>query len=137
MRGRKPKHTALKTFAGNPSKKTLNRNEPEPAVETPDCPVCLDDDAQAEWSRTTREIHAVGLFSRIDRASLIAHRQACSHSVKAAEMLRSTGPVVKSETNGRHLPQSLSRRGEPNHDAVAGLPHGGRHDAIVAERRLV
>jgi hypothetical protein len=48
IRGRKPKLTALKMFEGNPGKRALNRNEPKPAVQTPECPVHLDDEAQAE-----------------------------------------------------------------------------------------
>jgi P27 family predicted phage terminase small subunit len=73
-------------FEGNPGKRALNQNEPKPAVQTPDCPVHLDDEAQAEWNRIT--------------PALAAYCQAWSRWVKAEEMLKSTGPVIKSKTTG-------------------------------------
>ena len=100
MRGRKPKPSALKMFEGNPGKRALNQNEPKPAVQTPDCPVHLDDEAQAEWNRITPELSTLGLIARIDRAALAAYCQAWSRWVKAEEMLKSTGPVIKSKTTG-------------------------------------
>jgi phage terminase small subunit len=78
MRGRKPKPTALKMFEGNPGKRALNRNEPKPPAETPDCPVHLDDEAQAEWNRITPELSTLGLIARIGRAALAAYCQAWS-----------------------------------------------------------
>jgi P27 family predicted phage terminase small subunit len=82
---------------GNPGKRTLNQSEPKPAVQTPECPLHLDDEAQVEWSRIPPELNTLGLFTRIDRA---AYCQAWSRWVKAEEMLKSTGPVIKSKTTG-------------------------------------
>ncbi len=45
-------------FEGNRGKRALNQNEPKPAVQTPECPVHLGDEAQAEWSRITPELRA-------------------------------------------------------------------------------
>ncbi len=100
MPGRKPKPSALKMFEGNRGKRALNQNEPKPAVQTPECPVHLDDEAQAEWSRITPELSTIGLIARIDRAALAAYSQAWSRWVKAEEMLKPSGPVVKSKTTG-------------------------------------
>jgi phage terminase small subunit len=94
MRGRKPKTSALKMFEGNPGRRSLNKNEPKPAVETPECPVHLDDEAQAEWNRITPDLHTLGLVARVDRAALAAYCQAWSRWVKAEEMLNSTGGVA-------------------------------------------
>jgi P27 family predicted phage terminase small subunit len=67
-------------------------------VQTPECPVHLDDEAQAEWNRITPELNTLGLIARVDRAALAAYCQAWSRWVKAEEMLKSTGPVIKSKT---------------------------------------
>ncbi len=98
MRGRKPKPSALKKFEGNPGKRALNQNKPKPAVQTPDCPVHRDNEAQAEWNRITPDLNTLGLTARIDRAALAAYCQAWSRWVKAEEMLKSSGPVIKSKT---------------------------------------
>ena len=37
-RGRKPKPTALKLLEGNPSRRALNKNEPQPPTSIPECP---------------------------------------------------------------------------------------------------
>jgi phage terminase small subunit len=81
--GRKPKPSALKMFEGNPGKRALNQNEPKPPIETPECPVHLDDEVQAQWNRITPELTTLGLISRIDRAALAAYCQAWSRWVKA------------------------------------------------------
>ena len=65
------------------------------------CPVShLDDEAQTEWNRITPELSTLGLITRIDRAALAAYCQAWSRWVKAEEMLKSTGPVIKSKATG-------------------------------------
>mgnify|MGYP006980038133 CR=1 FL=1 len=38
MAGRKPKPTAVKKLEGNPGKRKLNKKEPIPAKEMPECP---------------------------------------------------------------------------------------------------
>ena len=55
MRGRKPKPTDQKRLEGNPGKRQLNDQEPEPEVAIPDCPEHLDPEARAEWQRVTQE----------------------------------------------------------------------------------
>ena len=76
MRGRKPKPSALKMFEGNPGKRPLKQTEPNPTVETKECPVHLNDEAQAEWNRITPDLHTLGLVARVDRAALAAYCQA-------------------------------------------------------------
>jgi hypothetical protein len=38
MRGRRPKPTRLKVLTGNPGKRPLNMDEPQPEPAIPDCP---------------------------------------------------------------------------------------------------
>ena len=45
MPGPPPKPTKLKLLAGNPGKRPLNENEPEPEAVAPSVPAHLDDEA--------------------------------------------------------------------------------------------
>ena len=47
-KGRPPKPLALKVFEGNPEKRDLNQNEPQPKKGTPSCPKNLTGEALAE-----------------------------------------------------------------------------------------
>ena len=38
MRGRRPVPTCMKLLTGNPGKRPLNANEPQPKPEIPECP---------------------------------------------------------------------------------------------------
>ena len=38
MRGRRPKPTRLKLLTGNPGKRPLNDDEPQPQAAIPECP---------------------------------------------------------------------------------------------------
>ena len=38
QKGRKPKPTAIKKLEGNPGKRKLNQNEPQPEKTAPECP---------------------------------------------------------------------------------------------------
>ena len=70
MRGRKPKPTLLKLREGNPGKRPINEHKPSPPDGMPACPDILDDEARAEWFRTTCVLKEMGLLSRADRAAL-------------------------------------------------------------------
>jgi len=96
MRGRKPLPTALKLVRGNPGKRKLNQEEPQPAAVAPECPDFLDETAQAEWRRIVPELLALGVLCRIDRAALAAYCKAWSRWVAAEEKISQQGEIVKS-----------------------------------------
>ena len=96
MPGPRPKPTRLKRLAGNPGKRPLNRNEPEPEPGIPSVPAHLDDEAKAEWGRISEELDALGLLTSVDRAALAAYCQAWSTWVESVEKLRSMGKIIKS-----------------------------------------
>ena len=100
MRGRKPKPTLLKVLDGNPGKRPLNEREPAPRAGIPDAPEWLDEEAKAEWGRVVPELQAMGLLSAVDRPALAAYCTAWSRWVKAEEMVRKFGPIVKSPDKG-------------------------------------
>ena len=75
-RGRKPKPTHLKVVTGNPGKRQVNENEPQPDLSIPVSPPHLSDEAKVEWGRVCDQLYRLKLLSDTDRASLAANAQA-------------------------------------------------------------
>ncbi len=75
LRGRKPKPTRLKLLAGNPGKRPINPDEPQPASSARP-PDFLGNTARAEWDRISREMELLGMITGIDQAILAAYCQA-------------------------------------------------------------
>ena len=96
MRGRKPTPTKLKLLKGNPGKRPIRDDEPQPDVEIPEPPEELSADAQAEWERVTPMLYELGLLSQIDRAALTAYCVAWGRWMEAEAALKKHGVVVKS-----------------------------------------
>jgi P27 family predicted phage terminase small subunit len=94
MRGRKPTPTALKVFRGNPGKRPLNDQEPQPRRGPLTCPQHLDAEAKKEWRRVAKELNALGLLTVIDRATLAAYCQAWSRWLKLESIVQQTGEVL-------------------------------------------
>ena len=94
--GRKPKPTQLKKLAGNPGKRPLNENEPEPKTRIPACPFHLSGDAKKEWERVAPLLENLRLLSDIDRAALALYCQAWSRWLEAEQALKTYGVMVKS-----------------------------------------
>ncbi len=97
MRGRKPKPTKMKVLAGNPGKRPLNKNEPQPKSSIPDCPKFLTKEAVLEWKRITLELSVLGVLARIDRAALAAYCQVWARWAKAEDKLNQDGEVTLTE----------------------------------------
>src|SRR3990167_6611297 len=102
MRGRKPKPTRLKLVEGNPGRRPLPENEPEPVTELPPAPAHLDDAARAEWDRIGAQLLEQGLVSHLDMAALAAYCVDYSRWAFAEEEIRRTGIVLWQE-NGKPL----------------------------------
>src|SRR3954468_21036685 len=98
MRGRKPKPTRLKLLTGNPGKHPLNRNEPRPAVEIPECPPELGPAAQREWMRLVGDLAALRLLTNLDPAPLAAYCGAYALWAEAMQAIQQYGAMVKSPT---------------------------------------
>ena len=95
MKGRKPTPTGLKLASGNPGKRPLNAREPHPAPDLPTCPSHLLPSAKAEWKRLARELHDLGVITRLDRAALAAYCQAYGRWVEAEKKLQETPAILK------------------------------------------
>ena len=94
--GPPPKPTRLKLLQGNPGKRRLNRREPKPKEGVPSCPEHLSEAARKEWRRVTRELKAVGLVTKLDRAALAAYCDAYGRWVEASNHLQQYGMILKS-----------------------------------------
>jgi P27 family predicted phage terminase small subunit len=70
VKGRKPKPTNLHILNGNPSKKTLNTNEPKPAPIAPKCPAWLNAEGKRHWKYIAPKLERLGLLTEIDGAAL-------------------------------------------------------------------
>ncbi len=97
-RGPRPKPTKLKELAGNPGKRALNRNEPRPprANRTPGPPAHLSVEARKAWKRLARDLHALGLLTRVDYDALAAYCETWATWVEAKRRLRESNLVLRS-----------------------------------------
>jgi len=94
--GRKPKPTKLKLLEGNPGRRPIRKDEPDPPPAIPSCPDHLSLEAKREWERVTPLLEKLGLLSQIDGAALSLYCQAWGRWVEAEEALRTYGVMVKS-----------------------------------------
>lgn len=95
MPGPKPKPTAFKILHGNPGKRPLPANEPQPELSTPDCPEHLDSQARMEWERIVPELEKLGLNAQVYRAPLAAYCQCYSRWQAAEELIASEGLTIQ------------------------------------------
>ena len=94
MAGRKPKPTKLHVIHGNPSRKKLNTNEPEPApVKNPSPPKHLDAIAAYLWRMLCVELESLGILGRIDLKALERYCE-CYSTWRDAQKMRSERGVV-------------------------------------------
>jgi len=88
---RKP--TKLRVLEGNPSKRPLPRNEPDPDPAMPECPDWLMDDAKEEWERVAPELNRLGLLTKVDRTALAGYCQSYAKWKQADEWIKENGTV--------------------------------------------
>ena len=100
MRGRKPKPTRLKLMEGNPGKRRINEQEPQPPEGVPSCPKFLNSDAKEEWDRITGILQEMQLLTHADRAALAAYCVAYGRWVEAEKQVQKYGTIVKSPNKG-------------------------------------
>lgn len=96
--GRKPLPTADKAARGNPGRRPLNDNEPQPKADMPTMPAWLDREAKAEWRRQAPELYAIGVITVVDGSVLAAYCEAFSlwkrASVRLQKMARNDDTVL-------------------------------------------
>ena len=95
QKGRKPKPTAMKQLEGNPGKRKLNSNEPQPERTAPECPDWLSEEAKAEWHRLADVMEAMGILTEIDMAAFAGYCQSYARWKEAEEFITRHGAIVK------------------------------------------
>ena len=98
QRGPKPKPTKLALVQGNPGKRRLNQNEPEPPVGDIPIPAFLTPYAAEEWRRLVPMLIAAGLVAQVDHAALEGYCQAYGRWRLAEESVAGP-PVVLGSNN--------------------------------------
>ena len=97
-RGPAPEPTAIKLIKGNPGKRKLNTQEPQPIVTMPHCPAYLDEVAKAEWDRLAPILVRMKVLSEADYIALASLCQTFSTMVKAQEQLTKSGILLKTQS---------------------------------------
>ena len=82
------KPTRVKELEGNPGKRRLPINEPQPPMNMPDPPAHLDTYALEEWGRIAEGLNAMGVLAGIDQGALAAYCAAYSRWRSAEEELK-------------------------------------------------
>lgn len=129
MPGRRPKPTALKILTGNPGKRPLNEDEPQPKLGIPTMPKWLKaaPTAVKEWKREAKILNDMGIMTDAEAGNL-AQRAFISHKIqKLAVEIEKEGDTV--ETYG------LNKDGEEYLLGVKTNPKVVQLKALLSEYR--
>ncbi len=98
--GRKPKPTAKRKLQGNPERRPLPENEPQPRKSTgiPRAPSHLDKRGKQEWRRMAKELHPLGLLTNIDLTALAAYCASFSIWIDAQKQIQKHGVLIKAQS---------------------------------------
>ena len=110
MPGPPKKPTKLKLLAGNPGKRALPTDEPQPHPEIPDCPKALQGEALGEWQRITLELHKLGLIGRVDMAMLADYCETWGEWCKAFDDINENGMFLKAPSGLKRRNPALTAR---------------------------
>jgi P27 family predicted phage terminase small subunit len=102
MRGRKPIPRAIHILRGNPGKRPLSPDEPQPAVTVRlRAPSWLDKEAKKEWRRLAPLLERLGVLTETDTGALTAYCEAWATWKGATQKIREFGLVIKHPTAGK------------------------------------
>lgn len=91
--GTKSKPTKLKVLQGNPGKRKLSDNEPDPipVEKIPDPPSWLDYYAKKEWNRVAEKLIKIGLLTEIDLSTFTVYCQRYAEWIRAEKAIMEKG----------------------------------------------
>lgn len=122
----KPKPTHLKLLAGNPGRRPINHNEPQPSADGLACPDWLAPEAKDEWARIVPQMKALGVFTEADQSTVMAYCHLYGRFQR--EVTNGEQPAVTTLTHMRQFaselgltPSSRSKISvsKPKHDTKA------------------
>ncbi len=98
-RGAKPTPTYLRVITGNPGKRPLNQDEPQPVGDLNETPAWLTESQRAGWAYAIE--HAPrGLLKHLDRSVLVVWVVAEDCHRQAAQEVSRLGMLVKAPNTG-------------------------------------
>lgn len=116
-RGPAPKPTRLKVLEGNPGRRPLNLDQPEPDG-TPTPPADLSDAARVIWDRIVRDYGATGVLTGVDTDAVRIYCEAVVRYEHAAVLLERSGPLVKGVRGGDLVKNPLHQVVRDNADLI-------------------
>jgi P27 family predicted phage terminase small subunit len=99
--GPKPKPTLLKILAGNPSKRPLPTNEPQPEPGAPRAPKRYQKEARQYWHAMTKQLTGCGILTKVDGVALELLVDALTEYRQAVVEVAKTGPIWLEAGEGR------------------------------------
>jgi len=102
MAGRRPKPTHLKVVAGNPGKRPLPENEPQPAKGIPKCPSYMPATAKHAWREVCQLLSDMGVLTLADKMALELLVGAYAEYRKAAQHVYKHGFDSAGRVGGRN-----------------------------------
>ncbi len=97
-RGPAPQSAKTKLLNGNPGKRAVTQNVPQPDTRPPECPEWLDDIAKEHWAKMSPELVRMGLLTSVDGDAFAAYCQAYAEFRIATETLRDEMRVCSTNT---------------------------------------
>ena len=95
----KPKPTNLKILEGNPGKRPLNLDEPQPERGA-ECPDWLCNRGQKEWQRLAPVLENCGILTAADQNTLAAYCEAFANYVQATQEVQRLDSLVEQGSHG-------------------------------------
>jgi len=120
-RGPKPKKTASKVLAGNPSRRPIagEKTNPLPS-EAPAPPDHLSEEAQAEWDRIVPPLARIGALATVDRAVLTLYCETWADFLRYQKEQRGR-PTMVAGPNGIEYPDPLIKLVSDTRKSAAAL----------------
>lgn len=94
-KGPPPSPTAIHLLRGNPGKRPLPENEPQPELALPKPPANLSPAAKREWHKTGKKLLALGVISELDPGAFAIYCQNYTDWLATIEKLNKTGMLLK------------------------------------------
>lgn len=99
-RGPKPEPTALKLLKGNPGKRAINQNEPQPALAPKKgkgarrCPAWLAPAGKRLWKALVPELERLNLLTKVDDATLEGACAMYARALQAESIVKKQGILI-------------------------------------------
>ena len=101
--GMKKKPTKLQLVKGNPGRRRIKGNEPEPAkVTAPKPPAWLDNNALAVWDVTAKELDSIGMLAKVDLVALSHYCDWHSTYLWASRDIEMNGMILEDSSGRRY-----------------------------------